>query len=92
MQPARRQLDRLPISVAAAVIETLGAIASDRVASASRCASSWRAIGLLVVARTGSSTAPTTRRAPPWSSQSRTARMSTGRVDGDASHLSLCDG
>jgi len=27
--PARRQLDRLPISVAAAVIETLGAIASN---------------------------------------------------------------
>jgi mRNA interferase RelE/StbE len=29
MPPARRQLDRLPISVAAAVIETLGAIASN---------------------------------------------------------------
>jgi mRNA-degrading endonuclease RelE of RelBE toxin-antitoxin system len=28
MPPARRQLDRLPISVVAAVIETLGAIAS----------------------------------------------------------------
>ncbi len=27
MPPARRQLDRLPISVAAAVVETLGAIA-----------------------------------------------------------------
>jgi mRNA interferase RelE/StbE len=27
--PARRQLDRLPISVAAAVVETLGAIASN---------------------------------------------------------------
>lgn len=27
--PARRQLDRLPISVAAAVVETLGAIAGD---------------------------------------------------------------
>jgi mRNA interferase RelE/StbE len=27
--PARRQLDRLPISVAAAVIETLGAIAGN---------------------------------------------------------------
>lgn len=27
--PARRQLDRLPISVAAAVIETLGAIADN---------------------------------------------------------------
>ncbi|MFI5009499.1 MAG: type II toxin-antitoxin system RelE/ParE family toxin [Solirubrobacterales bacterium] len=29
MAPARRQLDRLPISVAAAVIETLSAIASN---------------------------------------------------------------
>jgi mRNA-degrading endonuclease RelE of RelBE toxin-antitoxin system len=29
MGPARRQIDRLPISVAAAVIETLGAIASN---------------------------------------------------------------
>ena len=29
MPPARRQLDRLPISVVAAVIETLGAIASN---------------------------------------------------------------
>jgi mRNA interferase RelE/StbE len=29
LPPARRQLDRLPISVAAAVIETLGAIASN---------------------------------------------------------------
>jgi mRNA interferase RelE/StbE len=29
MAPARRQLDRLPISVAAAVLETLGAIASN---------------------------------------------------------------
>jgi mRNA interferase RelE/StbE len=29
MPPARRQIDRLPISVAAAVIETLGAIASN---------------------------------------------------------------
>jgi mRNA interferase RelE/StbE len=29
MAPARRQIDRLPISVAAAVIETLGAIASN---------------------------------------------------------------
>jgi mRNA interferase RelE/StbE len=29
MPPARRQLDRLPISVAAAVIETLGAIAGN---------------------------------------------------------------
>jgi mRNA interferase RelE/StbE len=29
MPPARRQLDRLPISVAAAVIETLGVIAGD---------------------------------------------------------------
>jgi mRNA interferase RelE/StbE len=29
MPPARRQLDRLPISVAAAVIETLAAIASN---------------------------------------------------------------
>jgi mRNA interferase RelE/StbE len=28
MGPARRQLDRLPLSVAAAVLETLGAIAS----------------------------------------------------------------
>ncbi len=27
--PARRQLDRLPISVVAAVVETLGAIAGD---------------------------------------------------------------
>jgi hypothetical protein len=29
MGPARRQIDRLPISVAAAVIEMLGAIASN---------------------------------------------------------------
>jgi mRNA interferase RelE/StbE len=29
MAPARRQIDRLPISVAAAVIETLDAIASN---------------------------------------------------------------
>lgn len=29
MPPARRQIDRLPISVAAAVIETLDAIASN---------------------------------------------------------------
>jgi mRNA interferase RelE/StbE len=29
MAPVRRQLDRLPVSVAAAVIETLGAIASN---------------------------------------------------------------
>ncbi len=29
MAPARRQLDRLPISVAAAVLETLSAIASN---------------------------------------------------------------
>ncbi len=29
MAPARRQIDRLPVSVAAAVIETLGAIASN---------------------------------------------------------------
>jgi mRNA interferase RelE/StbE len=29
MAPARRQLDRLPVSVAAAVLETLGAIASN---------------------------------------------------------------
>jgi mRNA interferase RelE/StbE len=29
MGPARRQIDRLPMSVAAAVIETLGAIASN---------------------------------------------------------------
>ena len=29
MPPARRQLDRLPISVAAAVVETLGAIAGN---------------------------------------------------------------
>ncbi len=29
MPPARRRLDRLPISVAGAVIETLGAIASN---------------------------------------------------------------
>jgi mRNA interferase RelE/StbE len=29
MAPARRQLDRLPISVAAAVLETLGAIAAN---------------------------------------------------------------
>jgi mRNA interferase RelE/StbE len=29
MPPARRQLDRLPISVAGAVIETLGAIAEN---------------------------------------------------------------
>jgi mRNA interferase RelE/StbE len=29
MGPARRQLDRLPISVAAAVIETLAALASN---------------------------------------------------------------
>ncbi len=29
MAPARRQLDRLPVSVAAAVIETFGAIASN---------------------------------------------------------------
>jgi mRNA interferase RelE/StbE len=29
MPPARRQLDRLPISVVGAVIETLGAIASN---------------------------------------------------------------
>jgi mRNA interferase RelE/StbE len=29
MGPARRQIDRLPVSVAAAVIETLGAIASN---------------------------------------------------------------
>jgi mRNA interferase RelE/StbE len=29
MGPARRQIDRLPISVAAAIIETLGAIASN---------------------------------------------------------------
>jgi mRNA-degrading endonuclease RelE of RelBE toxin-antitoxin system len=28
--PARGQLDRLPVSLAAAVLETLGAIASDR--------------------------------------------------------------
>ncbi len=29
MAPARRQIDRLPISIAAAVFETLGAIASN---------------------------------------------------------------
>jgi mRNA interferase RelE/StbE len=29
MGPAQRQIDRLPVSVAAAVIETLGAIASN---------------------------------------------------------------
>jgi mRNA interferase RelE/StbE len=29
MGPARRQIDRLPVAVAAAVIETLGAIASN---------------------------------------------------------------
>jgi mRNA interferase RelE/StbE len=29
MAPARRQLDRLPVSVAAAVLETLGAIAAN---------------------------------------------------------------
>jgi mRNA interferase RelE/StbE len=29
MAPARRQLDRLPVSVAAAVLETLAAIASN---------------------------------------------------------------
>lgn len=29
MPPARRQIDRLPITVAAAVIETLGAIATN---------------------------------------------------------------